>query len=241
MRVRRQAAAFRQLLAEMLQLFGAEPAFEEGAGVDAGRGVALEVDLVGAVGVVRTAEEVVEADFVEVGRRGEGGDVAADGAVFLVSLDDHGHGVPADEALEAAFHLAVAGEERLLGGGDGVDIRRVGGKGDVDAADIGLVFELRHEEPRPVLAATLNNAFKSIEPFARLGRVVIDGRGRGVNLAVDAVSLNVAVGSFSVGDETFFFYDAFLDPLGWHGTGLHDPRTTTPTHGWFCLYAFYRD
>ena len=42
-----------------------EPALEEGARVDARRGVALEEDLVAhAVGVL-AAEEVVEADFVE--------------------------------------------------------------------------------------------------------------------------------------------------------------------------------
>src|SRR5262249_9319190 len=61
-RVRGQSAAGGQLAAEVFQLPGSEPAFEEGAGVDAGGGVALEIDLVAAAGRVGAAEEVVEAD-----------------------------------------------------------------------------------------------------------------------------------------------------------------------------------
>ena len=44
MRVGRQAAARRELAAEVLELLDRQPAFEKRAGVDAGRGVALEVD-----------------------------------------------------------------------------------------------------------------------------------------------------------------------------------------------------
>ena len=46
-RIGRQPAAGRQLAAEVLQLLLAQPALEEGPGVDARRGVALEEDLVG--------------------------------------------------------------------------------------------------------------------------------------------------------------------------------------------------
>jgi hypothetical protein len=55
------------LLAEPVELLLGQPALEEGAGVDAGGGVALEEDLVAAAGVVLAAEEVVEADLVELG------------------------------------------------------------------------------------------------------------------------------------------------------------------------------
>ena len=59
-------------------LLGRQPAFEERARVDAGRGVALEVDDVAVVVVALALEEVVEADFVERGGRRERRDVAAD-------------------------------------------------------------------------------------------------------------------------------------------------------------------
>jgi hypothetical protein len=59
----------RLLLAEAVELVLGQPALEqEGAGVDAGGGVALEEDLVAAARVVLAAEEVVEADLVEAGR-----------------------------------------------------------------------------------------------------------------------------------------------------------------------------
>ena len=75
-----------------------EPALEEGAGVDAGGGVALDVDLVAAAGVVLAAEEVVEADLVE--RRGGRvrRDVAADLDAGALGAVHHDRGVPADEA-----------------------------------------------------------------------------------------------------------------------------------------------
>ena len=123
MRVRRQAAAgVRELLAEPVELVLGEPALEEGAGVDAGGGVALEVDLVAAAGVVLAAEEVVEADLVQRRGRGVGGDVAADAdagrcarCTMIAAFQRH---VRADPALD----LLVAGEPRLVLGRDRVDV-----------------------------------------------------------------------------------------------------------------------
>src|SRR5579883_2717735 len=79
MRIRGQAAAFLQLPAEIIQLLLAEPALQESARVEAGRSMALEIDLVWPVRVIRSLEEMVKADFVQGRRRGEGGDMAADG------------------------------------------------------------------------------------------------------------------------------------------------------------------
>ena len=78
MRIRGQSAARLQLAPEILELLGAQPALEERARVDARRSVALEVDDVAVVVVALALEEVVEPDFVERRRRGEGRDVAAD-------------------------------------------------------------------------------------------------------------------------------------------------------------------
>ncbi len=68
----------RELLPEAVELTLGQPALEEGTGIDPGRGVALEVDVVAAAGVVATAEEVVEADLVQGSARGVGRDVPAD-------------------------------------------------------------------------------------------------------------------------------------------------------------------
>ena len=122
-RVRRQPVAA-DLAAEVVELLLGEPALEERPGVDAGRGVALEVDVVAGEAVVLAAEEVVEAHLVERRRAGEGGEVAADAVGVLVGLHHHHRRVPADEGADAALDVLVAGEERLLLGRDGVDVGR---------------------------------------------------------------------------------------------------------------------
>ena len=114
-RIRRQAAAFLHLAPEVLELPFVEAAFEVRARVDAGRRMALEEDDVGVRAVV-TAEEVIEADFVQRRRRREGRDVAADALFRLVRPHDHRRRVPAHEALDAALHVRAARHERFVFG-----------------------------------------------------------------------------------------------------------------------------
>ena len=64
--VARQPTAV-DLPAEAVHLLLPDAALEEGPGVDAGRGVALEKDLVASPAVVLAPEEVVEADLVQRG------------------------------------------------------------------------------------------------------------------------------------------------------------------------------
>src|SRR5206468_2595922 len=76
--IRAQAGPGHYFLAEVVELVLAEAALQEGTGVDARRGVTLEEDLVAPAVRVLAAEEVVEADFVERGRAGVGGEMATD-------------------------------------------------------------------------------------------------------------------------------------------------------------------
>ncbi len=113
MGIRREPAAGRELAPEVGELGRRKPAFEKRARVDAGRGVPLEVDEVarrlGRVG----AEEMMEADLEQRRERGVGRDVTADAARVLVRLHHHRRRVPADQVLDAALDLAVAGVGRL--------------------------------------------------------------------------------------------------------------------------------
>src|SRR5688572_17075499 len=124
MRIAGEAAAFGEFLAEGLKVADIEAAFEEGARVVAGGGVALEVNHVAVTIGGFSAEEMVLGDFVEGGRGGKGRDVAAETIVVAVGGDDHGHGVPADVAADAAFDAGVAGVLGLVLGWDGVCVRR---------------------------------------------------------------------------------------------------------------------
>ena len=153
-----------EFLAELVQAVGLEAALDITAGVDAGRGVSLEVDQVAAGGVVLSAEEVVEADLVEGGGGGVGGDVSADAVVVLVGLDDHRHGVPADDGFDAALDVEVAGIGGLALDGDRVDVRRLRSNGQSDAGALG--FDLQGlQEPRDAFgAAASGDVAEGVEP-----------------------------------------------------------------------------
>ena len=165
------------LLTEAVHLFFGETTFEEGARVGAGGGVSLEEHVVAAAGVVLAAEEVVEADFVEGGNRGVGGDVSADlDAGALGARDLHG-GVPADPAAVLALHGFVAGEVRLLINADRVD---VGGRvllGELNAVAPGLIEHMQQDVARAGTALFVDESGQGLDPFGGLLGVVVGNLG----------------------------------------------------------------
>ncbi len=145
--VRRQALAgtVLDLLAEAVELVGAEPLHQVGAGVDAGGGVALDEQLVAAARVVLAAEEVVVADLVEARGRGVRRDVAADLEALAVGRGHHHRGVPADQPPDLALDVLVTGEPRLALGRDGVDVVGAGQRGDADLLLPGALEQPQHD------------------------------------------------------------------------------------------------
>src|ERR1700738_4383366 len=141
MRIRRKAAAGLQFTTKIFELLGGEASFKEGARVHAGRGVALEVDGVAFEFIGAATEEMIEADFIERGGGGEGGDVAADIVFDAIGAHDHGQRVPAHETFDAALEFLAAGIARLEAMRDGIGVRSVRGEGQVDAVDGGVGAE----------------------------------------------------------------------------------------------------
>ena len=86
----------------------------------------LEVDLISAILVITATEEVVESDLVKGRGRSVGGDMSTDPGLLAIGADHHGHGIPANDALDPTLDLAVAGEANLLMPGDRIDVGRVG-------------------------------------------------------------------------------------------------------------------
>ena len=172
-RVAGEAGRVAQLVAEVFEVVVVEAAEEVAARVDAGRGVALEVDevagLVASFGVlIFGVEEVVEADFEQRGERGVGGDVAADAGVFLVLAVDHGHGVPADEGFDLSLDGAVAGVGHLFVLGDGVAVGggELAGGGDAGLAGAGAEGG---EELGGVLPVFGDDIVEGFDPLGHLG------------------------------------------------------------------------
>ena len=130
-----------------------EATLEERPRVDARRGVTLEVDVVAGLTVGLAPEEVIEPQLVEPGRRGVGREVAADALGVVVGVDDHHRGVPTDVGPDPTLDLDVAGEPRLGGRGNRVDVRRRHFDGRSHAERARPVGQFREHEPGASLAA----------------------------------------------------------------------------------------
>src|SRR5688572_24441130 len=139
--------------------------------------MALVINDVAVLVVALPFEEVVEADFVKSRRGRVRRDVAADPLINLVGLHDHRKRVPANEALDTALDLAAAGKWWLFWGGDGVDVRGVGGERELDAAAAGVVDQPFQQLPDSGRPARVEDVIERLEPFAgferfELGRVL---------------------------------------------------------------------
>ncbi len=177
-----------ELPTEVVEVGLVEATLEERPGVDPWGGVALDVDVVAGQAVLLAPEEVVEAHLVEGGRGGEGGEVAPDALGPLVGPDHHRGRVPADEASDAPLEVLVAGEPRLLLGGDGVDVGRRDLGRRADLALSGALGESAQQEPGPGLAASVDDGVEGVEPLPGLAGVDV-GQLAGVAVELHAGSL----------------------------------------------------
>ena len=159
------------LLTEAVHLLLAEAALEEGPGVHAGGGVALEEDLVAATRVVLAPPEVVEADLVEGRRGGVGRDVPAHadaGALGAVDLD---RGIPADPRAVAALDLFVTRVPRLVRRSDGVDVVGRRQRRDPDVLHARTLEQAQHDVAGPLAARVVDQRVDGVQPLGRLLRV----------------------------------------------------------------------
>ena len=135
--------------------------------------MALEEDVVAAAGVVLAAEEVVEADLVEGGRRGVGGDVAAYSHARSLGAGDHDGGVPAQPAPVGALGALVTWEVGLVGDVDGVDVRRRHLGGNRDVLLPGLSQHTEQDVARAFGALVRDEGIEGLVPLLGLLWVVV--------------------------------------------------------------------
>src|SRR5216117_531184 len=101
-------------LPEVSEMFLIKAAFEKGAGVDTWCGVGLKEHQVAALGGLRAAKEMIEADLEDFGGGSVARDVAAELAIRLIGPHDHGEGVPAHQCGEALLECDVARVDGLV-------------------------------------------------------------------------------------------------------------------------------
>ena len=166
MRIGGQPGMLTQFVPEVLQMLLVQAAFQIRAGVLAGRGMALEVDKIPRLIAVPAVEEMVVAHFGQRGERRVGGDMAADAAVVLVGAHHHGHGVPADQALDTPLDGPVAGVGNLFVHRNGVDIRRLQPARSLNPVESGAIGEAGEQVGGAFSPSLLHDAVQGFQPFA---------------------------------------------------------------------------
>ena len=126
----------------------------------------------------------MEANFEQCCRRRVGGDVPTDPLQLAIRPHHHRHRVPADDALDPAFDLSVAGKLRLVVDRDRVDVRCGDQTGHGDAI-LGRPFEDScHQVAGTNRTVSRYDRVERVEPFAGLGEICVDPwAGRAVNEA----------------------------------------------------------
>ena len=91
---------------------------------------------------LRRVKEMIQADFVKRRRRSKRRNVAADAGIFRVGPRDHGHRVPANDALDPPLDFDVAGIARLFVGRNRVDVRSIRGERERDSPEVGPFLQV---------------------------------------------------------------------------------------------------
>ena len=136
-----------------------------------GRRVPLEEHLVAGLAVVLAVEEVVEADLVQAGRGGVGGDVPAHAEAGPVGPGHHDGGVPPDVGADPPLDVLVAGEPRLALGRDRVDVVGAAQARHADLLLTGPLQQPEHHVPGPGPATGAHHAVERVDPVPGLVRV----------------------------------------------------------------------
>lgn len=109
--------------------------------------------------------------------------MAADALLGAVGAHDHGHGIPADNTLDAALGLAVPGEGRLFVGGNRIDVGCGQREGDENALLLGVDLQPRQQRLNALGAAGLEFVVEGFNPLAdfdifgeRLAAIWVIGR-----------------------------------------------------------------
>ncbi|MCY1294757.1 hypothetical protein D9M70_440690 [compost metagenome] len=166
------------LLAEVVHLFRGQPPFEESARIEARCGMALEEHQIAAMPRRRRMPEMIEANLIQRGGRGEAGDMAADIGIARRAQHQRDR-VPADIGADTVLQLVVAGAARLHLRRDGVEVGGVCAEWQVNAGTVRPLDQPLDQVMRPLRSLVRDEGVKRIQPFGGFldVDVIIAGRG----------------------------------------------------------------
>ena len=122
MRVRRQTMSI-HFLTEIIQLVFSQTAFNESAGIDAWRNVALEEYQITFFAFAFSFPEVVETHFIHGCCGLERCDMTTQLQIFFTGAQYDGGGVPAHECTDAVFDVLIARNAFFVFNRNGIQIR----------------------------------------------------------------------------------------------------------------------
>jgi hypothetical protein len=127
--------------------------------------MALKVNEVTRLVAITGPEEMIEADFQKRGQRRICRNVATDAGVFLVLAMHHGHRVPANQALDAAFQLAIAGIGNFLFDRNGIDVGCVELDWNFHSRFTGAMNEGIKQFTASIFSLAFDHLVKGFQPF----------------------------------------------------------------------------
>ena len=134
--------------------------------------MSLEINRIAFKFVCAAAEEMVEANLKKSGGRSECRDVSADAVLHAVGANNHRQRVPANQALDSAFHFLIAGKVGLVSGGNRVYIGGVGGEGEIHAGGNGAVTNPFDDSAGERRTAAFEDGIERLKPFPYLFQMI---------------------------------------------------------------------
>ena len=186
--------------------------------------MALDEHLVAAAGVGLAAEEVVEPDLVERGRRGIGRNMAAHTDSRPLRAVHHDRGVPPDPGAVAPLDVLVTGKPRLQLGRNRVDVVGRRERRNRDPLFARTLQQAQHQVPRTRRSRPLQQCVERLQPLAGLLGIDV-WQVRGNTLADDADPVGFACGARVLGQVLARELGGQLQLLG-----RRDRELVAPSH-----------
>ena len=127
----------------------------------------LEINNVAVAVLPLGFEKMIEADLVEGGRRSVGRNMATDPRLGTIGPHHHGHGVPANDRFDPPLDRPVSRIWNFVPLGDGVDIRRVGGKRQAHPGLLRVAVHPFQQMAHPFGPFVLQNGDQRFDPLLK--------------------------------------------------------------------------
>lgn len=127
--------------------------------------MALEINDITGIPEAFSSKKMIETDLEEVGAGGKRRNMAPYACMSAVGPDNHGHGIPANDALDPALDVAVAWKNGLGFHGDRIDIGGIGREGELNSFFLNLEMEPMQKPDYAFRTLVLIHVLQRVKPL----------------------------------------------------------------------------